>query len=224
MFARQPYVTLRLMLRIDHVIIAVSDAESWANHLYDRAGLAAVPGGRHDGTGTGNWIVPLGDGYVELMTVVDEAEAEASPLGQWVLNQTRRGDRLAALCLRTDDIDEVAARIGGEPAAMSRRTEDGTVLQWRLAGLNEALSDDALPFFIQWDIDDGEHPGRTSVDHRVQPDDIRWIEYGGDGEALAERLGDHALPIRVVKESAGPRRVAIATAEGMVHVTSTGIV
>ncbi len=211
------------MLTIDHVIVAVADPESWAQRLADREGLAAVAGGRHEGTGTGNWIVPLGDDYVELMTVVDQVEAEASALGRWVLDETRTGDRLAAVCLRTDDIDEVARRIGREPEAMSRRTADGTVLRWRLAGLDAAMSDERLPFFIEWNVDGDQHPGRAEAGHRVQPDGITWIEYGGDAERLAAWLGDHALPIRWVDEPPGPRHVAIATSDGTVHITTGGI-
>lgn len=211
------------MLKIDHVIVAVTDAASWAAQLLDRTGLAAVAGGRHVGTGTGNWIVPLGATYVELMTVVDETAAEQHALGRWVLDQTRTGDRLAALCLRTDNIVDIAARIDREPEAMSRRTDDGAELRWRLAGLDAALSEERLPFYIQWDIDDDQHPGRTPVDHRVEPDGIIWVEYGGDEQRLADRLGDHSLPIRVVDEPAGPRRVAIATSEGAIHLTPTGV-
>ncbi len=211
------------MLAIDHVIVAVRDPAPWAERLDDRAGLACVSGGRHEGTGTGNWIVPLGDAYIELMTAVDQTAAEDSPLGRWVLDETRTGDRLAAVCLRTDDLDEVAERIGRRPEAMSRRTDDGGELRWRLAGLDAAMSDERLPFFIAWDIDEDQHPGRSAADHRVEPDGIMWIEYGGDAQRLADWLGDHALPIRCVDEPPGPRRLAIATSEGTVHITMTGV-
>jgi hypothetical protein len=212
------------MLAIDHATIAVGDPETWATQLRRRAGLTAVPGGRHEGTGTGNWIVPLGDAYLELMTVIDRVEAEASALGRWVLEQTRNGDRLAALCLRTDAIDEIAERLGRSPEAMSRRTEDGTVLRWRLAGLDAALSAEALPFFIEWDIDDHQHPGAIAVDHAATPAGIPWIEFGGDRGRLAAWLGDHVLPIRCVDEAPGPRTVAIATSERLVRITTAGIV
>lgn len=211
------------MLAIDHAIVAVLDPAAWAAQLREQTGLAAVPGGVHAGTGTGNWIVPLGDCYLELMTVVDRAEADASELGRWVIEQTRNGDRLAAVCLRTDTIDEIAARIGREAVAMSRQMDDGTVLRWRIVGLDAALSDEQLPFFIEWDIDDGQHPGAMSVVHDVEADGISWIEVGGDHDRLAGWLGDHALPIRYVDEHPGPRTVAIATSERVVRITIGGI-
>lgn len=214
---------MRAVLSIDHAIIAVNDPRDWAAQLWKRAGLAAVPGGRHSGLGTGNWIVPLGDTYLELMTVVDRPEAERSSLGRWVLEQTRYGDRLAAVCLRTDAIADVAVRLGVSAQAMSRRTDDGTEVRWRLAGLDVALSDEALPFFIEWDVADGRHPGAMPADHAVAPAGISWIEIGGDHDRLAAWLGDHALPIRAVDEPPGPRTVAVATADRLVRITTAGI-
>lgn len=213
------------MLAIDHAILTVPDPAATADRLADRAGLKAVPGGRHEGHGTGNWIVPLGSSYIELMTVVDHDEAEHSPMGRWVIERSRNGDRLTALCLRTDAIDEIAARIGDRrPEPMRRRREDGTEVQWRLAGLSAAMSDRCLPFFIQWDIDEHDHPGRMPTGHSVDVDGIAWVEYGGDGERLAAWLGDHNLPIRGVDERPGPRRLAVATSAGQVIVNVSGAV
>jgi hypothetical protein len=140
-----------------------------------------------------------------------------------VLDETRTGDRLAAVCLRTDALEEIANRIGEQPEAMSRRTDDDEVLHWRLAGLAAAMSDERLPFFIQWDIDAGQHPGAAAVDHDTETDGISWIEYGGDTDRLADWLGDHALPIRAVDAPPGPRTVAIATRDRLVQITMAGI-
>ena len=208
------------MLAIDHAIVTVVDPSATAERLASRAGLRAVEGGRHSGHGTGNWIVPLGDSYLELMTVVDPEEAEGSPLGRWVLRHTRHGDRLSALCLRTDDIEEIAARTGHGATPMSRQLPDGTELRWRLVGLPAALSDDALPFFIQWGSG-GDHPGRMDVEHAVTVAGIAWVEYGGDAGRLGRWLGDHSLPIRVVGERSGPRRLAIMTGDGPVVLNTS---
>lgn len=211
-----------VMLTIDHAIITVQDPAVVAAELAER-GLSAVPGGRHAGHGTGNWIVPLGSSYLELMTVVDPGEAGQSPMGRWVIESARNGDRLAAVCLRTDAIDDVANRIGHRPEAMSRERDDGTVLRWRWVGFEATISDERLPFFISWDIDDdNQHPGRMPVDHDIGVDGISWIEYGGDPQGLADWLGDHSLPIRWVDEQPGPRRLAIATDDVSVIIDATG--
>ena len=62
--------------------------------MLERHGLGSVPGGRHHGWGTANSIVPLGPAYVELVAVVDEAEAQASDVGRRVAAGVTGGDRL----------------------------------------------------------------------------------------------------------------------------------
>ena len=64
--------------------------------LGDRYGLRSVEGGRHPDWGTANWIVPVGDAYLELVGVVDERVAERSPFGRWVAGASprRSADRL----------------------------------------------------------------------------------------------------------------------------------
>ena len=39
-------------MRIDHVIIGARDIEAVADRLWERHGLASLPGGRHPGWGT----------------------------------------------------------------------------------------------------------------------------------------------------------------------------
>lgn len=199
------------MIEFDHVLMAVGDLDGAAATLEERYGLASVPGGRHTGLGTGNHIVPLGPSYLELIAVVDEAEAESSPLAEWVTRISAGGDRLAGLCLRTDDIDEVATRLGTPAIPMERARPDGGVLKWRLAGLAETLTDPALPFFIQWDVSIEEMPGNTIVSHRIQPMGIEWIEIAHDADLLRQRIGTDDLDIRIVEGEPGLRAVAIRT-------------
>lgn len=209
------------MLTIDHLIVTTTDVDALVDELLDRSGLAAVEGGRHPGHGTGNWLVPLGDSYLELLTVVDEDEARTSPFGRWVLERDQHG--LAAVCLRTDAIDAVARRIGRSPEPMSRVTADGTELRWQLVGLAEALGPDALPFFIEWDLGDAPHPGATTAPHRTTPEGVTQLDLGGDAALLQAHLGDHDLPVRLVGGVPGPAAACIATSDGSVVLTRAGI-
>ena len=198
------------MLAVDHVIVVVDDLEATARRYEDEFGLASVAGGRHAGHGTGNRIVPLGADYIELMAVVDADEAAASPLGTWVQRRlVEVGEAPAALCLRTDDIDAVARKIGRPPLAMSRTRPDGVELAWHLAGLDAAFAD-GLPFFIQWHVDAADHPGRQPVEHRAAVSGIEWVELGGDRDRLGAWLGEPDLPLRHVDGAPGPHRVAIS--------------
>ena len=144
---------------IDHVILCVDDLDTASSLLESRYGLTSIPGGRHPGHGTANHVVPLGASYLELAAVVDVAEAAESPFGRWVRRRSAGNIAPDGVCLRTDDIDEVAESFGLEVAAMSRRRPDGIELRWRVAGLCRMVLD-GLPFFIQWDIPEELHPGR----------------------------------------------------------------
>ena len=209
------------VLAIDHLIVTTDDLAASAEQLLAATGLAAVPGGRHPGHGTGNWIVPLGDAYVELLAVVDEEEAAGSPFGRFVLERAEHG--LAAVCLRTDDATTVAERLGRTTAPMERRTPDGTVLRWRLVGLEDALGPARLPFFIEWEVTGDAHPGSTAAPHRVEPVGITALDLGGDPALVAPWVGEHHLPVQFVGGSAGPRRATIATTGGEVELTTTGL-
>ncbi|MBA3289430.1 MAG: VOC family protein [Acidimicrobiia bacterium] len=201
------------MLAIDHVIVVVPDLEEAARR-YEQQGLASVAGGRHLGHGTGNRIVPLGRSYIELMAVVDREEAAASPLGAWVERRlAEAGASPAALCLRTGDIEATARRTGYEPFPMRRTRPDGVELTWHLVALDAALTG-GLPFFIRWDVDELDHPGRAPVEHRCGAVGIEWVELGSDEDRLASWLGPHELPLRHVDGAAGPHGIAVARADG----------
>jgi hypothetical protein len=96
---------------------------------------------------------------------------------------------------------------------MHRTRPDGVRLKWRLVALDAALNE-GLPFFIQWFVDDTDHPGRVLVEHPSAAIGMDWVELGGDQDRLASWPGPHELPLRHVEGAAGPHRVAVATAYG----------
>lgn len=179
------------MLEIDHVILLVPDLDAGGRRLRSEFGLDSIPGGRHAGHGTGNRIVPLGDSYLELMAVVDPAEAATSQMGRWVAQNTTTELTPSALCLRTDDLEPIAAVLGETPEAMSRRRPDGSTLSWDLAGLTGMLGPDNLPFFIEWHCKPHDHPGASPVDHDVETHGITEVTIGSPG-ALASTIADVA--------------------------------
>lgn len=168
-------------MRLDHVLIAVSD-------LAAPTGYESIEGGRHPGWGTANRIVPLGDAYLELVAVVDAAEARESTFGRWVA----RSDGPMGWAVRTDRIEEVAARLGLTVVDGSRIGRDGRLLSWRLAGVEQAAAEPLLPFFIQW------APG-TPLPGAAAPSEqrIEALELTGAAERLSAWLGDHRLPVTV---------------------------
>ena len=156
----------------------------------------SVDGGRHPGWGTANRIVPLGDAYLELVTVVDHAEAGRSAFGSWVARALPALLRPLGWAVRTDRLDAVADRLGLAVDAGSRVTRDGRLVEWRLAGVDEASAEPMLPFFIEW-ADATSLPGHASVRHRAGPTSVVRLELAGDAERLAHWLGANELPISV---------------------------
>ena len=203
-------------LAIDHVILATADIYATSARLERDHGLVSLPGGRHAGHGTGNRIVPLGDAYIEIMGIVDEEEAAASPMGVWLREQTAAGDRVAALCLRTDarGLDATAERLGLRPLPMSRDAPGGVTLTWRLAGLAEAMADPSRTFFIDWQVPPDLHPARGDARHRVRPTGFAWAELAGDPDAIRAWLGDEVPGVRVAAAAEPGVRAVVALAAG----------
>jgi hypothetical protein len=181
-------------VELDHVLIAVADLPTGAQALESRHGLTSIEGGRHGGMGTANRIVPLGHTYLELVAVVDATEAAASPFGSWVAG----GEipRLLGWCVRTDELDAVAGRLGLSVADGSRARADGTVLRWRMAGIEQARKEPSLPFFIEWGPGT-PYPGDAPVEHRMGVPKIEELRIEGDPDRIGRWLGGARLPIAV---------------------------
>jgi hypothetical protein len=206
-----------LVLTIDHAVLAVADLDEAGERLFRDLGLASVPGGRHPGWGTANRIVPLGDTYIELMAVVDVDVARSTELGRTVLDLSADGnDRWFALALADTDIDATARRLSLDVEEGSRVRTDGSVVRWRAAGIEDEARAGWLPFFISWRIPAELHPGRTPVEHRVEPGGVASVEIAGDPVRLRAWLdeGGDELPIDVVDGEPGLRALKVALAGG----------
>ena len=134
--------------RLDHVVICVPDLAEASRKFEIEYGLVSVEGGRHQGQGTANRLIPLGDWYIELLAVVDPDEAKTSALGTWTAHRSARPGA-DAVCLRPDNFDDRIVELGIAPTEMSRVTPEGHLLKWRLAGFKFTVST-GLPFFIDW--------------------------------------------------------------------------
>jgi Glyoxalase-like domain len=200
-------------VELDHVLIAVADLAAAGRQLEARHGLASIVGGRHPGWGTANRIVPLGDAYLELVAVVDEAEAAQNTFGSWVARAASARAALLGWAVRTADVDQIAGRLGLDVAAGSRVTRDGRLLEWRMAGIAQAAAEPSLPFFIEW----GQGtplPGRTALRQHTAGARIVELKLEGDADRLAAWLGRHRLPITVRPGAPRLKRVVLTGAAG----------
>jgi hypothetical protein len=186
-------------VRIDHVIYGTSDLDRAAARVGVELGLSAIGGGRHDGLGTHNRIVPLGDGtFLELLAVVDPEEAAASPVGAALLGAIAVGDGLLGWAVAVKDVRPVAARLGTSIDTVGRQGRAA-----RLTGLAESLAEPWLPFFIE------RSPRPRTPDARDGTAAISWVEVAGDAGRLQRWLGATLLPVRVVDGEPSLRAVGV---------------
>ena len=131
-------------MELDHVLIPLVDLSRAVTEFEGRYGLVSVEGGRHEDWGTANRIIPLGDSYLELVAVVDPAEASQSAFGRWVANA--QAGRPLGWAVRTDDLGAAAGRLGLSVGSGARFTGTGDLLRWRIAGVERAMAEPWLPF------------------------------------------------------------------------------
>jgi hypothetical protein len=208
-----PRATTLVVLELDHVLIAVSDLAAAARKIEARHGLASFEGGRHPGWGTANRIVPLGETYLELVAVVDESEAAQSPFGRWVAGVHPKLAQPFGWTVRTHQLDDVARRLGLTVDAGSRAGRDGQLVQWRLAGIEQAAAEPSLPFFIEW-AHGTSPPGRAPATHRAGPVQLAKLQLDGDADRLTAWLGGHRLPITVRPGAPAVAAIVLAGAAG----------
>lgn len=186
-------------MRIDHVIVATGDLDAAVARLEGEHGLRATGGGRHEGLGTHNRIIPLGGGYLEILALADPAEAARSPLGRALAAAlARTGEGLMGWAVAVDDVLPIAERLGTPVSTIVRQG-----LSARLTGVLEAMATPFLPFFIA--RDEGiEDPGASGG-----AGGIEWLELAGDPDRLDAWLRGTRLPVRMIEGEPAVRGVAI---------------
>jgi len=190
-------------VRLDHVIYAAADLDAAAARIETELGLIAASGGRHEGHGTHNRIVPLGGAYLELLGVADADEAASSDFGRGPLERlARAGDGLLAWSVAVDDVASVARRLGTTVATIRRAGLSG-----QLTGVAEAMHEPFLPFFISRD------PGVPDPGAGGNAGGITWIELSGDAARLERWLDSAPLPVRVVDGPPAVRSIGIGERE-----------
>ncbi|WP_053227595.1 VOC family protein [Solirubrobacter soli] len=188
-------------MRLDHVIYGTADLDVAQRRIETELGLEVLAGGHHVGQGSHNRIVPLGDGYLELMAIDDPQEAATNPFGE-VLLEVLAVEGLVAWAVLVDDVHAIAQRLGTPLVEVRRETLGATV-----TGVQEALREPTLPFFIGAN-ERGTRPG-TARD----AGGLTWIEVAGDEARLRDWLGDAELPVRVVPGDPAVHAIGIGERE-----------
>jgi hypothetical protein len=188
---------------IDHLVYAVPDLETAIDSFERATGVRPAPGGAHDGMGTHNALVSLGDCYLELIAR-DPARPEPDqprPFGIDDLDEAR----LVTYAVRPAATESLGTLIGaarsrgfdpGTAVAMSRTTPHHQTLHWHLTFPTDT-GDGLVPFLIDW----GSTP--------------RPADTAPGGLALVDLVLAHPDPGRVVRALAalGLRQPAVGTSE-----------
>jgi hypothetical protein len=204
-------------LAIDHVLLATSDRAAASRALRDGFGLESVEGGHHPNWGTANWIVPVGDAYLELVAVTNERVAERSPFGRWVASARPVVLQPIGWAVRTTSLDAVAKQHELSVNVGSRTAPSGQVLTWRLAGVERAAAEPLLPFFIEWGHGT-PHPSQALGADPNEAVEIARLELTGDPDRLREWLGDEGVPTSVDLGPPGVTRLVLSTPDGEVSI------
>lgn len=140
---------------LDHLVLAAPDLAAAVAAFTERTGVQPAPGGSHQGLGTANHLVDLGNGaYLEIIGPDPAQPAPAQPRPFRI--DELHAPRLITWAVRTDALDDLLAeaRAGGydpgDPLAMSRRSPSGQLLEWRLTAPRFDYGDGLVPFLIDW--------------------------------------------------------------------------
>jgi len=139
---------------MDHLVFGVSDLEQGIDLIERRTGVRAHFGGQHQGRGTHNALLGLGDRqYLEIIAPDPEQAGTPPTMFPHLAGLTQ--PQFIAWAVAVTDIDAVAAKasasnyqIGGAIDG-SRMRADGKLLTWRSLVI-AAPAVPLVPFFIQW--------------------------------------------------------------------------
>ncbi|WP_108717695.1 MULTISPECIES: VOC family protein [Miniimonas] len=188
---------------LDHVVLAGPDLAEAVAHVEALTGVRAAPGGAHP-TGTANHLVAFtvhGERvphYLEVIGPNPETGARAEDVETFGISG-RTAPGVATFAVHPDDIDATASAAEaagvrvGPVSPLSRRTPDGTLLEWRLTRGEGRDPDPAVPFLIDWGST--PQPGLSDLP-TLELLELR-VEHP-DAEALAEKY--RALGVDIVPE------------------------
>jgi hypothetical protein len=125
---------VRVQPTIDHIVVGSSDLDRGVAWVADRLGVRPVFGGIHDGVGTRNALLGLGDQYLEVLALDPSQPDTSSGLSTLIASLTT--PTVVTVAVAKSPLDH--------PVPMSRVRPDGVRLEWELEFTSTPL------FFIDW--------------------------------------------------------------------------
>jgi hypothetical protein len=143
-------------MKLDHIIYIMPNLEVGMDEFEEKFGIRPCFGGKHNGIGTHNALLSLGDdSYFEILTP-DPAEKLNLDIS---LEQFQK-PHLIAWAVQSDNIEKDVLSLAGSGfdysaiVPMSRKKENGSELKWKLtSGAPHITKHDSVqitPFLIEW--------------------------------------------------------------------------
>ena len=216
---------------VDHLVYGVPELSAGVARIAELLGVTPAPGGSHEGRGSHNALLSLGDdAYLEIIAP-DPAQPRPRrplPFGLDSLAEPRlvtfavHADRTgatepAAAEVRLERWRAHAAARGYDPgpvATGSRRRSDGSLLFWHLCQHQELRFGGALPFLIDWGAADSP-AASAPAGCRLLNLEVQSPEPGAVGPAL-RALG---VPVAVRAADRPGLLATVATPRGTVQLT-----
>jgi len=140
---------------VDHLVYATPDLGAGIASVEGLLGCTVVAGGRHEGWGTHNALVSLGDAtYLEIIAPDPEASIDG-PVTLFGIDELDE-PRLVTWATKATDLADLVTNAAGDGvdlgsvASGSRSLPDGSVLTWQLTDPFADRAGGILPFFIDW--------------------------------------------------------------------------
>ena len=120
----------------------------------------------------------------------------SDPLKTFLCRVGAVSDAPAVEAMCSHALDALIEDLGADRGAVALADDGGVVAVRASAGLDVALGQPWLPFFISWEVPPERHPGRMPAEHRARPEGIAWVRVGCEAAELGEWLGGESLPVR----------------------------
>lgn len=187
---------------IDHLVYATKDLPLTLNLLQDALGTTFSTGGCHPNRGTLNHLLKIGPNtYLELLAV--DPDNTNTPPPRWMgidllpkntTGRLTRWARAVTSALPPEQLNNINFEAG------SRRTTDGSLLEWRLSDPGSSPLISAAPFYIDW-------LGQPSPAERLPQSGCRLLKLTVSGPDVSLQPLADELPQLIVEKTNSPARI-----------------
>jgi glyoxalase-like protein len=221
------------MATLDHIHIGSANVYTTAHDLMKATKLGHFDGGFDSSVIVGSKIVPLGDSYLEIASLVDPfAAADAAKRPWWYTRAVAvKSAIFSGVCLRVNtmaELAEIAKRHGGavRPSPQTFTPPDGPPQMFRDAPYSPGARDpweSGKPTWCCWEDRLYMHPSGQPVVNApglVEPTGIAWMEMGGTKADMQQWLGQNPDDLRMTfnGKSPGLYAIGVKTDAGVVEI------